>query len=289
MTLVTYTVKVGDNLTNIAARFNTTIVDLQNCNGIQNPDLIYIGQVLIIPSSVPASNLTIRIIDNGVRLRKTPDFGNNIIILLGKDTEFSGASLNGAWWQVQYQGQDSYVHASMVETVVPNPNPVPLPNTIVYRSQWDIDANNRSADCGQTCVAMLAGSRGVYIKINDLPYQSNPRGYSTANHLVSNFGHLQLNTARVVNVPMNSQAPANSICLIWYGGLQRNSVQDKNFTGWHWVVFLREDGNDVIVHDPDFWGDRRHEGSDKRYSKAEWDAAFIPYSSASMRTCVELV
>ncbi|MCA9909383.1 MAG: LysM peptidoglycan-binding domain-containing protein, partial [Anaerolineae bacterium] len=272
-----------------AKRFDTTVEALLDANDIQNPDLIYIGQALIIPGEYQPLDMTIRIIEHGVRLRSAPDFGSNVIVLLGKDTEFGNASLSGDWWQVQCQGTSGYIHMSMVEMVVPNPDPVVPPNVIVYRSQWDVDASNRVNDCGQTCVAMLAGSRGVYVKINDLPYQSTTTGISSADDLVRNFNHLGLTTARVVNLPLSSRSPRNSICLIWYGGLERNSVQDKGFTDWHWVIFLRTTRNRVVVHDPDFWRPRRDEGAEKQYSKAEWNAAFIPYGSGSTRTCVELV
>lgn len=42
----TYTVKSGDNLSDIAARFNTSWQNLANINKISNPNRIYVGQVL---------------------------------------------------------------------------------------------------------------------------------------------------------------------------------------------------------------------------------------------------
>jgi LysM repeat protein len=46
---VTYRVQRGDNLYNIALRFNVTLADLIQSNGILNANRIYVGQVLIIP------------------------------------------------------------------------------------------------------------------------------------------------------------------------------------------------------------------------------------------------
>lgn len=43
-----YTVKRGDTLSGIALRYGTTVQNLVNLNGIKNPDLIYVGQILII-------------------------------------------------------------------------------------------------------------------------------------------------------------------------------------------------------------------------------------------------
>ncbi len=45
----TYTVKRGDTLSSIAIRFNTTVAALAAANGIANPNLIQVGQVLVLP------------------------------------------------------------------------------------------------------------------------------------------------------------------------------------------------------------------------------------------------
>ena len=42
----TYTVKSGDTLSGIAAKFGVTVAQLQAWNGISNPNLIQVGQVL---------------------------------------------------------------------------------------------------------------------------------------------------------------------------------------------------------------------------------------------------
>ncbi|MGH2385930.1 MAG: LysM peptidoglycan-binding domain-containing protein [Candidatus Limnocylindria bacterium] len=45
----TYVVQEGDTLAAIAQRFGTTVSALQAANGIEDPDVIVIGQVLVIP------------------------------------------------------------------------------------------------------------------------------------------------------------------------------------------------------------------------------------------------
>jgi LysM repeat protein len=45
----TYTVAEGDTLAEIAQRFGTSVSALQAANGIEDPDEIVIGQVLVIP------------------------------------------------------------------------------------------------------------------------------------------------------------------------------------------------------------------------------------------------
>ena len=46
-----YTVQSGDNLSTIALNYHTTVNTLVRLNHIMNPNLIYIGQVLKIPTS----------------------------------------------------------------------------------------------------------------------------------------------------------------------------------------------------------------------------------------------
>lgn len=48
----TYVVVKGDNLTNIAKRYNTTVEELMRLNNIKNKNLIYVGQVLKLPNNL---------------------------------------------------------------------------------------------------------------------------------------------------------------------------------------------------------------------------------------------
>lgn len=54
----TYTVRSGDTLSGIAARYHTTWKTLQRLNGISNPNLIYVGQKLRI-SSTPGKTVPV--------------------------------------------------------------------------------------------------------------------------------------------------------------------------------------------------------------------------------------
>ena len=46
-----HTVQAGENLFRIALRYNTTVSAIANANGIANPGLVYVGQVLTIPGA----------------------------------------------------------------------------------------------------------------------------------------------------------------------------------------------------------------------------------------------
>ena len=45
----TYVAQAGDSLSTIAARFGVTVQALMTANGLANPNLINVGQVLVIP------------------------------------------------------------------------------------------------------------------------------------------------------------------------------------------------------------------------------------------------
>lgn len=50
---IRYTVQAGDTLWSIAQRFNTTVDEIVTLNNITNPNLIFPGQVLLIPANNP--------------------------------------------------------------------------------------------------------------------------------------------------------------------------------------------------------------------------------------------
>jgi len=48
---ITYIVQPGDTLSGIALKYNTTVDAIQKANNIQNPNLISVGQKLVVPRS----------------------------------------------------------------------------------------------------------------------------------------------------------------------------------------------------------------------------------------------
>lgn len=89
-----YTVVSGDTLSGIASEFGVSMSDLVAANGIANPDLIYVGQTIVIP--------------NGGSTRNT-----------------SSGSLSGSYQDMIYQVFGQYggqaVHVAMCESSM-NPN-----------------------------------------------------------------------------------------------------------------------------------------------------------------------
>jgi LysM repeat protein len=50
-----YTIQKGDTLSALAKRFNTTVEALARTNNIKNPDKIYAGKTLSVPSPATSS------------------------------------------------------------------------------------------------------------------------------------------------------------------------------------------------------------------------------------------
>ena len=65
-----YTVKSGDTLAKIAAKYNTTYQKLAEYNGISNPNLIYVGQKIKIPSASNSVAYTVYTVKSGDTLAK---------------------------------------------------------------------------------------------------------------------------------------------------------------------------------------------------------------------------
>lgn len=68
--VTTYVVKKGDTLSGIASRYGTTYQALAQYNGISNPNLIYVGQVIKIPTngsipSAPSSSAEYYVVKSG--------------------------------------------------------------------------------------------------------------------------------------------------------------------------------------------------------------------------------
>jgi putative chitinase len=124
----TYTVKAGDTLSEIAARFGTSVSTLAARNGIRNPNLIFVGQRLLIsgshgpaPSAPPPSNgnATYRVRPGDTLSALAARFGTSVSAL---------ASLNGiANPNVLYAGQLLRLPGT---GGAPAPAPIAPPSTV---------------------------------------------------------------------------------------------------------------------------------------------------------------
>ena len=79
----TITIRYGDTLSELAIEYNTTVERLVELNNIANPNLIYAGDTLIVPTSDPSSNITqIYVVQYGDTLSEiAQEYGTTVAIL----------------------------------------------------------------------------------------------------------------------------------------------------------------------------------------------------------------
>ena len=141
---------------------------------------------------------------------------------------------------------------------------------IPYRSQWDPDAKDHSADCGPTSLAMLLTGLGDPIGPDALYQYIGHRDYSQ----YTSFGDLA-RAAKARGVTMTprqftSETALNELKALLDGGLAPvalinyafwDALVKNGFRGSHFVLVTGYDDANVFVHDPLFRDKRREEGN----------------------------
>lgn len=153
----------------------------------------------------------------------------------------------------------------MIEALDRPPFISTLPN-VLYRSQWDADAQYAKSDCGPACVAMLLGFRGITVAIDGISKSCGlgpNKKYTSAADLVKVSAGLGLELVAVSGWTLEQFAKlAPAIVLVHYADFKDR--QDQGYTNGHWVVLLGIVGNDAIYHDPDWYPPRRDEGAQRQ-------------------------
>jgi len=113
-----YTVVKGDTLTKIASKFGVTVADLVGWNGIKNPDLIVVGQKLIVKGvPVPKEpDFRVGIVNTNslpLNVRKGAGLQFAVIGSLPKGSEVNIAYSTGEWGKLF--GRDGYVSMKFIK------------------------------------------------------------------------------------------------------------------------------------------------------------------------------
>lgn len=88
-----YVVQRGDTLASIARRYNTTIGVLMQLNNIVNPNLIYVGQQLLIPDNKPGSSYQLHTVQRGDTLKNIATRYNTTVTILAQLNQISNINL----------------------------------------------------------------------------------------------------------------------------------------------------------------------------------------------------
>lgn len=98
---IAITIQRGDNLTELAIKYNTTVARLVELNNIANPNLIFAGETLIVPSGETAqdsdqnstSGQTIYIVQKGDTLNKIAGTYGTTAIAIAKENNIQNINL----------------------------------------------------------------------------------------------------------------------------------------------------------------------------------------------------
>ena len=97
---VTYTVRVGDTLSEIAEEYGTTVSALGSINGIKDVDLIIVGQVLKIPVASTTAYRVRVIAKNGLNCRTGAGTGCSKVTAFKYGTELTVTAEKNGWGYV---------------------------------------------------------------------------------------------------------------------------------------------------------------------------------------------
>ena len=145
VTVDTYTVKSGDTLSAIAAKYNTTVENLASINNIVNPNIINIGQVLKLKgeASTSVKTYTVAAGDNlssiasrfnttVEKLCRLNNISNANLIYVGQVLKLDGAADNPVYYTVKAGDNLSSIAATHGTTwqAIANLNGLSNPNRI---------------------------------------------------------------------------------------------------------------------------------------------------------------
>ena len=81
----TYKIQKGDILSEIAIKYNTSVAYLAEINGIQNPDIIYAGQIIKVPTNGNVSERTYTVVYGDTLYDLAKRFGTTVDSLVAKN------------------------------------------------------------------------------------------------------------------------------------------------------------------------------------------------------------
>jgi hypothetical protein len=169
--------------------------------------------------------------------------------------------------------------------------------SVPYMPQWGEDADERRGDCGPACNAMLVNYTTLKgPSVNEMAFAC---GQPTTSPGQFYTNHAQLRTgARAFGVTLQTRSKYSppildlpllkskvdqgkpSIVLVHYGVMRHETNhldivhnQDQKYDRGHWMLFVGYDGNDVILHDPDYWGARTQQGKFRQMPASAFVAA----------------
>jgi uncharacterized protein YvpB len=138
---------------------------------------------------------------------------------------------------------------------------------VPFISQWDSVASYQNSDCFPVSACMLLAYYGIDIKPDDISRKIGVTGntnFSQVANALKTFGHDLLSksnqTLDNLKKSINDGIPFSAT--VNYSMLPN---RQDTYGGAHLLVVVGYDDKDIYTNDPNFWGNRRLEGKNKKY------------------------
>jgi hypothetical protein len=171
--------------------------------------------------------------------------------------------------------------------------------SIVYKSQYDADANEFRNDCGPACLAMLlhafginASTNAVYRKTGALPNRYVNVSQLMRTALSYGVGLDYFHSWTIEQLLDAVKKGKGVIALVHYGAwsqLNPGISTQNTFEGPHFVVVVGADEDKVYVNDPLWKEARRTQGFRKSWTHAQFREAWSGNHQDGNRDCSGII
>ena len=231
-----YTVQSGDTLSGIANEFNTSVATLANMNGLNNPNLIYVGQRLLVRTET-SNNSQPSQPANNTPAQNTNNASGTYTVQSG-DTLSSIADNHGTSWealaQINHLSNPSLIYVGQVLQLSSNNN------ASQPQSSPSASADSYTVQSGDTLSGIAQRFGTNYQTIASLNDISNPNQIFVGQVL-------RLNGGSHVNYSNNSQPAAGSYTV--KSGDTLSGIADQFGTSYETLAQLNgiSNPNDIYV------------------------------------------
>jgi uncharacterized protein YvpB len=138
---------------------------------------------------------------------------------------------------------------------------------VPFISQWDSVASYQNSDCFPVSACMLLAYYGIDIKPDDVSKKIGVTGntnFSQVANALKTFGHelLSKTNQNLDNLKKSIDQNIPFSATVNYSMLPN---RQDTYGGAHLLVVVGYDDKDIYTNDPNFWGNRRLEGKNKKY------------------------
>jgi len=151
--------------------------------------------------------------------------------------------------------------------------------SVSYKSQYDADAHLSKADCGQTCLSMLANYiLNINIPTDSITEYLNDYNQINLDQLIKAAEWMGMGAVHthgsIDDLYKYIDEGKPVMCLLEYGKVPDSLKQDQAYQSGHFVLIIGYKEHNLYYHDPDFSGANRYKGADIEIDRDQFQYAW---------------